>query len=118
VGLRPTDSNDLACRRQAGAQERAVEVALVRLLDLGVGEQVVEEVGAADGVDVVVGLGPAGVARESEGRGLREQAGGSSSILRRTSWHFFLITPGAGVPLSRSKSISVCWVTPNSVNRS
>jgi hypothetical protein len=39
------------------AQEGAIEVALVRLLDLGVGDQVVEEVGAADGMDVLVRLG-------------------------------------------------------------
>jgi hypothetical protein len=44
--------------RLALAQEGAVQVALICLLDLGVGDQVVEEVGAADGVDVLVRLRP------------------------------------------------------------
>jgi hypothetical protein len=42
--------------RLALTQEGAIRVALVRLLHLGVRDQVVEEVGAADGVDVLVGL--------------------------------------------------------------
>ena len=36
----------------------------------------------------------------------------SSSTLRRMSWHFFLTAPAAGLALSRSKSISVCWRHP------
>jgi hypothetical protein len=88
-------------RRLALAQEGAVQVAVIGLLDLGVGDQVVEKVGAANGMDVFVGLAPS-----------------SSSILRLMSWHFFLTTPGVGLAASRSKSISVCAVTPNSVNRS
>jgi hypothetical protein len=54
--------------RLALAQELAIEPALIRLLDLGVGDHVVVEVGAADGLDILVGLraesGP-GLARTS-----------------------------------------------------
>jgi hypothetical protein len=47
--------------------------------DLGVGDQVVAEVGRAHRVDVVVGDHTELVLD-----------------LRRMSWHFFLMTPGAG----------------------
>ena len=43
--------------RLALAQEGAVQVAVVGRRDLGVRDQVVEEVGAADRVDVLIGLG-------------------------------------------------------------
>jgi hypothetical protein len=62
-----------------------------------VGGQVVEEVGPAYRMDVVVVHDAKLV-----------------SILRRMSWHFFLTAPGAGLASSRSKSISVWAVTPNS----
>jgi hypothetical protein len=49
--------------RLALAQESAVQIAVISLRDLGVGDQVVEKVGAADRMDMVIRLAASFVAK-------------------------------------------------------
>ena len=86
--------------RLALAEEGAVQVAVISLRDLGMGDQVIEEIRAAHGVDVLIRLGAELV------------------LDLAPDVVALLLDAGRRAGVVKVQSISVCAVTPNSVNRS